>query len=230
MNIFGFGNGSDITLLSAGGISLVNNGTGPNLQTKGLTAGANITFTPGANAVTIAAASGAGVYLPLDGSGTMAGGLKMGTYNISGVGSVNGIAANNIVSNAGTGAVGNLPTFVSAKVVGDSGTALSSLASTSSLGAYLPKAGGAMSGTLTINAPLVMNSTSIYGVNLLQGTTTSRNANDLIGDVGNGVTGNLSMYSGVGGGKFISDAGIPASVVVTAPELVRLETLRLLRT
>ena len=65
MNIFGFGNGSDITLLSAGGISLVNNGTGPNLQTKGLTAGANITFTPGANAVTIAAASGAGVYLPL---------------------------------------------------------------------------------------------------------------------------------------------------------------------
>jgi hypothetical protein len=72
-----------------------------------------------------------------------------------------------------------------------------------------------MSGTLTINAPLVMNSTSIYGVNLLQGTTTSRNANDLIGDVGNGVTGNLSMYSGVGGGKFISDAGIAASGVVT---------------
>lgn len=142
MNITGFGYGSEVTLASAGGVSLVANGAGPNLETIGLTAGANVTLTPGASSVTITAASGAGVYLPLAG-GTMAGNIVMG-------------------------------------------------------------------GT----SSLTMNSNSIYSVNLLEGKTTSRFADDIVGDVGNGVTGNLSMYSGVAGGKFISDSGVPAANVV----------------
>ena len=53
---------SGVTLASAGGTeTLVVDGTGPTLTSKGLTAGANITLTPGATDVTIAAASGSGL-------------------------------------------------------------------------------------------------------------------------------------------------------------------------
>lgn len=51
--------GSAVTLTSAGGTgaeTLVNDGTGPSLATKGLTAGYGVTLTGSANAVTIAAA------------------------------------------------------------------------------------------------------------------------------------------------------------------------------
>lgn len=46
------------TLTSAGGTTLVNDGTGPALAVKGLTAGAGITFTESATDITIASAAG----------------------------------------------------------------------------------------------------------------------------------------------------------------------------
>jgi hypothetical protein len=50
---------SFVTLASAGGThSLVNDGVGPDLKNKGLTAGSNITITPSATDITIASSSG----------------------------------------------------------------------------------------------------------------------------------------------------------------------------
>ena len=62
--------GQTTTLSSAGGTqSLVVEGTGPNLSIAGLEAGANITFTPSDDFVTISAASGAVTTLASAGGG-----------------------------------------------------------------------------------------------------------------------------------------------------------------
>lgn len=66
--------GNAITLGSAGGVSLVADGAGPILETKGLTAGTGITLTPGASDVKIDAdvtslASAGGTTLVSDGAG-----------------------------------------------------------------------------------------------------------------------------------------------------------------
>ncbi len=57
--------GNAVLLGSAGGVSLVADGVGPTLETKGLTAGPGITLTPGLSDVTIDVA--AGQFLPLAG-------------------------------------------------------------------------------------------------------------------------------------------------------------------
>lgn len=99
MNITGFGYGTDITLASAGGVSLVAQDVGPNLQIRGLTAGTGVTLTPAAGSVTVAIASG-GAFLPTAG-GTMSGAINMGVQEINNVSAIRSSTTNVII---GTGA------------------------------------------------------------------------------------------------------------------------------
>src|SRR5690349_2012130 len=94
MNITGFGYGNEITLESAGGVSLVAENTGPNLESKGLVAGTGVTLTPGANSVTIDIASG-GAFLPTAG-GTMSGDINMGAHEIKNVATIR-TTTNNVI-------------------------------------------------------------------------------------------------------------------------------------
>lgn len=94
--------------------------------------------------------------------GTMSGDIALGTHNLTNVGNVSGSTntrnANDIVSCATNGVAGNVPIYsASAKVVQDSGTALSSLATNASLGNYLAKSGGVMTGSIDMGAQEVQN-------------------------------------------------------------------------
>lgn len=106
--------------------------------------------------------TGGAAYLPLAG-GTMTGSIALGTNNLTNVGSISGVTnsrtADNILSCTTNGVSGNLATFTgTAKVVQDSGTALSSLATTASLASYLPLAGGTMTGSINMGNQRVTNS------------------------------------------------------------------------
>jgi hypothetical protein len=162
----------------------------------------------------VATSTDLGAYLPLDGSGTMAGDVKMGGQSVTGIASVagptNSRTADNIVSNTSTGVAGNLPTFVSDKVIGDSGTALSSLATTLALSGYLSKAGGSMIG------PIDMGATSITNVNYIYGLSNNSFVDWILSSPGGQVDGNIPAYSGVVN-KFVADSGIAADSVVVAP-------------
>ncbi|MES2577060.1 MAG: hypothetical protein V4589_05580 [Bacteroidota bacterium] len=61
-----------------------------------------------------------GPYVPLNGSASMTGDLNLGTHAISGITNLNGTALTNFVTNTGTGPSGNLPSFVTNKVIQNS--------------------------------------------------------------------------------------------------------------
>lgn len=98
-----------------------------------------------------------GPWLPLAG-GTMSGSIAMGTNNITNVGNLSGATnsrtADNIVSNTGSGTLNNLVSFVSDKVVKDSGISASS-------GPWLPLAGGTMSGDINMGVNNLTNVNNI---------------------------------------------------------------------
>jgi hypothetical protein len=107
-----------------------------------------------------------------------------------------GVVASNVVTNSGTGATGNLPTFTANKVIADSGTALSSLATTASLGSYLLKSGGTMTGAINMGAQEINNLAALRpsATNVIYGRTASAAATD------NVVIGETAAASlGVGG-------------------------------
>lgn len=92
--------------------------------------------------------------------------LAMATFNILNAGSISGSvnsrSANDILSCATSGTSGNVLTFTgTAKVAQDSGTALSSLATTASLANYLQLAGGTMTGSINMGGSSITNSSGI---------------------------------------------------------------------
>ena len=141
--------------------------------------------------------------LPLAG-GTMAGSINMNTNNITGVGAlagtINSRDANNILSCGTNGVSGNLPTFTgTAKVLQDSNTALSSLATTAALAGYLPLAGGIMSGSLNMGMQTLTNVASI--------TTSSLLFNMGYSNTPNPVSGSMTV------GSFNTGGGTTASII-----------------
>jgi len=142
----------DVITPPIGSISIFNNG--------------GLRFVDASNTTyTVATTGDLASYLPLAG-GTMTGSIALGANNITGVGSISGATnsrtADNILSCATNGVLGNLATFTgTAKVIQDSGTALSSLATTASLASYLPLAGGTMTGSINMGSNDV---TGITGV------------------------------------------------------------------
>jgi hypothetical protein len=112
----------------------------------------------------------------LKSGGTMSGPIAMGTNNITNAGTISGAVnsrtADNIISCATSGVSGDIATFTgTAKVVQDSGTLLSSLATTASLAAYLQLAGGTMSGPIAMGSNNITNVAKITpsGTNVLYG-------------------------------------------------------------
>ena len=100
--------------------------------------------------------------------------------NMSGsiIGPASTRAVDNLVSTASTGVSGNVTTFSSAKIIQDSGTALSSLATTASLASYLPLTGGTMSGAINMSVSRirscpVIESDSVGNNNVIWGTGTT---------------------------------------------------------
>jgi hypothetical protein len=78
------------------------------------------------------------------------------------------------------------------------------VATTATVGAYLPLAGGTMTGTLN------MNSRDITNVDDLSGPTNSRKADNIVSCTGAAVSGNVATFSGATG-KVISDSGASLS-------------------
>lgn len=148
--------------------------------------------------------SSSGFYLPLAG-GTMTGAIDLNTNNLTDVGTLSGATnsrtADDIVSNAGISASGNVAIFsgTSGKVIQDSGTMLS---------AYLPLAGGTMSGSIALGTNNLSN------VGAISGATNSCLADNIVNNVGSSVTGDVAVFSG-STGKVVSDTGIVAANVVT---------------
>lgn len=97
---------------------------------------------------------------------TMSGTLNMGTNNLTNVNQLNGVTASNLVNTASTGVSGDVVTFVNGKEVQDSGVLLSSLATTSSLAAYMPIAGGTFTGPVSMGTQIfTVNNMSDNGSN-----------------------------------------------------------------
>ena len=112
--------------------------------------------------------------------------------NASLFGPSNSRTVDNIVSNTGTGTLNNVVSFVSDKVIKDSGIASSTLSG----GPFLPLAGGTMNLGATINA----NSSSITNLTNLNGKT----ANDLVTGPASAVGGNVCSFFAASG-KIIVD-------------------------
>jgi len=139
-------------------------------------------------------------YLPLAG-GTMSGEIKLATNNLTNVGSISGASktrtADNILSCATDGVSGNLATFTgTSKVVQDSGTALSSLATTASVSTnYLAKSGGTMSGSVNMGQQELTNCSAFRISTANQKTV-----------VGSSTTASGSNYTSQLGGVNVIDA------------------------
>jgi len=137
-----------------------------------------------------------GPWLPLTG-GTMSGDIAMGTHNITNIGTLSGATnsrtADNIVSNTGTGTLNNLASFVSDKVIKDSGISAST-------GPWLPLAGGTMTGDINMNSHDLTNvnkiTTSSTDVNIGQSNTMTTGASSL-------TIGASNTMGGTGGGRSI---------------------------
>ena len=93
-------------------------------------------------------------YLLLAG-GTMSGAIAMGSNNLTGVGTINSHTADNLVTNTGTSASGNVANFsgTSGKLITDSGASLSQ---------YLPLVGGTMSGSLNMGSNAITGASTVY--------------------------------------------------------------------
>ena len=74
--------------------------------------------------------------------------LDMNTHDISNVTNLNSLAVANIITNTGSGTAGNIPSFVSSKVIQDSGISAASISG----GPFLPLAGGIMNGDIGMGA------------------------------------------------------------------------------
>jgi hypothetical protein len=147
---------------------------------------------------------GGGTYLPLAG-GNMAGAIDMKAHDVLHVANLSGATytrtADNILSCATAGVSGDVLTFTgSAKVAQDSGVLLSSLATTASLSAYLPLAGGNMAGAIDMKANDVLH------VANLSGATNTRTADNIVSNAGASVDTRIATFSGVSG-KVIQDSG-----------------------
>ena len=139
-----------------------------------------------------------GPWLPLAG-GTMSGDIAMGTNNITNVGTLSGSTnsrtADNIVSNTGTGTLNNLVSFVSDKVVKDTGISASS-------GPWLSLTGGTMSGDIA------MGTNDISNIGTVSGAINSRTADNIVSNTGTGTLNNLVSFVS---DKVIKDSGISTS-------------------
>ena len=119
-------------------------------------------------------------------------------------------SADNILSCATNGTVGNLATFTgSAKVIQDSGTALSSLATTASLASYLLLAGGTMTGSINMGTQEITNCSAfrVPGNSILIGdsTTTAPGALGIVIGPSTTVTNSPGLTS-VGYGSLLVDS------------------------
>ena len=114
MNITGFGCGANISLESASGVSLVAQGTGPNLQNKGLAAGAGVTLVANAGSVTISSAGGGGVTLASSG----------GAVNLVSGGTGPALAVRGLTAGAGIA----IASDATSATISSSGSATASLA------------------------------------------------------------------------------------------------------
>ncbi len=139
------------------------------------------------------------------------------------LGNINGadfsIPADEIVSNSGAGVAGNLPTFTSAKVIGDSGTALSSVATVAAMATAdnlrVPYTGA----TANIN----MGTFGVTGTGAISaGTYTASSTTDSASVA----AGSIVTPGGLGVGKRITVGG---KVVIGANQLMTLENLLTLR-
>jgi hypothetical protein len=109
-------------------------------------------------------------------------------------GATNTRTADNIVSNAGTGVANNLPVFSSAKVLTDSGVALSSLSTTSAMttadNLRVLKAGDTMTGALVNSLTTDSSSVSTGAITTAGGLGVTKKAyigtNCVVGPVGAG--------------------------------------------
>ena len=104
--------------------------------------------------------------------------------NASIAGTINSRLTNDIVSNTSTGVTGNLPSFVSAKVIGDSGI----VASTLTGGPFLKLDGtSSMLGGINLNTNALTNVTTIN----------TKTANDLVTSAANGALNMVATYDGI---------------------------------
>ena len=138
----------------------------------------------------------------------------MAANNVTNVGTISGAvnsrAADNIVSNTGTGTAGRVVTFVSDKVVQDGGTLLSDLATSAAVStAYLAKAGGTMTGAIA------MGTNSITNIGSISGPVNSRTADNILSISTAQTYGNIAMLSVAT--KVIEDSGVSSFSVVTGP-------------
>jgi hypothetical protein len=108
------------------------------------------------------------------------------------IGTVNSRLTNDVVSNTSTGAVGNIPSFVSAKVIGDSGIPASSI----SAGPFLKLDGtSSMLGNINLNTNALTNVT----------TVNTKTADDLVTSAANGAVNMVATYAGTS--KAIQSSG-----------------------
>ncbi len=153
-----------------------------------------------------------GPFLPLTG-GTMSGAIDMADEDIDNIGQAN-LSANGAVSTPGFGDIGLFTTGDSILRYVDAGASLHQVATSADLGAYLPLAGGTMSGAINMGAQEIGN------VSAIRTSTT----NVIIG-TGASVTGTISAVvgdsssSGANGGVVLgygnsTNAAAVGSVVV----------------
>lgn len=173
---------------------------------------------------------------------TMTGDLDMGTHALLHCGAISGATnsrtADNLVSNAGTGAVGSLASFASDKVVQDAGITASNVVTnagaatagrvaTFSANKVIQDGGTLLSslatsaGVAAIYVPLAgatmtgdldMGTHSLLHCGAISGATNSRTADNLVSNSGTGAAGSLASFAS---DKVVQDAGITASNVVT---------------
>ncbi|MES2216592.1 MAG: hypothetical protein V4481_04835, partial [Patescibacteria group bacterium] len=138
-----------------------------------------------------------GGYVALDGSTTMAGDLKVATYNVAG--SVNSRLANDIISNSSTAVPGNLASFVSDKVIQDSAIPANSVA-------------------IGVPSSVNGNIATFFGTGGKQLSDSSVGVNTVCIGPGICVSGNLPSFNGVGG-KNLQDSGISSTSISGGPFL-----------
>ena len=114
---------------------------------------------------------------------------------------VNSRLKNDVVSNTSTETLNNLASFVSDKVIKDSGVSAST-------GPWLPLAGGTMGGGIA------MATNSITNIGNVSGATNSRTADNIVSNTGTSTSGDLASMSRTTG-KVIRDRAIVAANVVT---------------